>query len=398
MNKGPIGAYATADACQDDMARGERFSAGKAATPKRLLHVFPTFGYGGVPIRISNIINHFGDKYRHTLVAMDGCFDCRTRIKPEVRIEFIETRASRYGLLTNLMRFRAAIRGVSPDIMITYNWGAIEWGLANNLSQISRHVHMESGFGVEEADRHIPRRAIMRRFALKGAQRVVVPSLTMKGIATRSWKLDPQSIEYIPNGVDCDRFAGPGPSGPCNWRPKSNGELVVGTVAPLRKEKNLGRLITAFAQLDPKYRSLLVIVGEGPERDDLDVLASTLGISDRVVFGGHVENVEDVLGSLDVFALSSDTEQMPNSLLQAMAAGLPVAAVDVGDVKHILAPENAPYVVARDGGALPEALAQLLEDPRLRRRLGQTNQAHVRRHYNEQRMFEAYECLFESIL
>jgi glycosyltransferase involved in cell wall biosynthesis len=102
---------------------------------------------------------------------------------------------------------------------------------------------------------------------------------------------------------------------------------------------------------------------------------------------------------MDVFALSSDTEQMPNAVLQAMAAGLPVASTDVGDVRAITAPENHPYVTPLgDDAALARAIASLLRDPSLRRSLGRTNAAHVRTHFPMARMFQAYSDLFESAL
>jgi glycosyltransferase involved in cell wall biosynthesis len=117
-----------------------------------------------------------------------------------------------------------------------------------------------------------------------------------------------------------------------------------------------------------------------------------LGIEDKVFFAGHVDEVEKVLGWLDIFALSSDTEQMPNSLIQAMAAGRPVVAVDVGDVKEIVAPENRPFVVPRDDARqFRGGLERLLGDASERARLGRLNQARVREYFTEERMFNAYE-------
>ncbi|MFQ6018875.1 MAG: glycosyltransferase family 4 protein, partial [Kiloniellaceae bacterium] len=144
-------------------------------------------------------------------------------------------------------------------------------------------------------------------------------------------------------------------------------------------------------------RSSLVVVGEGPERPKLKVLAKTLKIADKVVFLGHVEAVEEVLSRLDVFALTSRTEQMPNSILQAMAAGKPIAAVDVGDVQRMLAPENRAFVVPGDDQRrFARGLEQLLADSKLRRNLGRKNQTHVQAHYPQERMFKAYEAMFEE--
>ena len=94
-------------------------------------------------------------------------------------------------------------------------------------------------------------------------------------------------------------------------------ELVIGTVAPLRPEKNIGRLLRTFATLDTSITARLVVAGDGIERRRLEGLAEELGITDRVVFTGQI-TPETVLATFDIFALSSDTEQMPNALLEAL--------------------------------------------------------------------------------
>jgi glycosyltransferase involved in cell wall biosynthesis len=178
---------------------------------------------------------------------------------------------------------------------------------------------------------------------------------------------------------------------------KASGELIVGTVAPLRREKNLGRLLRAFAAVRGEFKVRLLIAGDGPERAELARLADSLGITDVVVFAGHVDRVEGVLGWFDVFAMSSDTEQMPNSLLQAMAAGLPVVATDVGDIKHILPSHNAALVVPKnDELSFASALRRLLAEPALRNKSGQRNREQVRAHYGFDQMVEAYRSLLED--
>ena len=101
---------------------------------------------------------------------------------------------------------------------------------------------------------------------------------------------------------------------------------------------------------------------------------------------------------MDIFALSSDTEQMPLSLLEAMASALPVAATDVGDVRHMLAPDNATaeLVTQRDDAALAMAIGRLAEDAALRARLGQANRARAEAEFDQRRMFDAYAALFDG--
>jgi glycosyltransferase involved in cell wall biosynthesis len=170
---------------------------------------------------------------------------------------------------------------------------------------------------------------------------------------------------------------------------------VIGTVAALRGEKNLARLLRAFALLQQPAR--LVIVGDGPERAALEALALELGIADRTSFTGHLASPQDAYRHFDLFALSSDTEQMPLSVLEAMASGLAVAATDVGDVATMLAAENRPFVVARNAAALAEAMAALLADPARQRAIGAANRARAERDYDQETMFQAYAALFGGV-
>jgi glycosyltransferase involved in cell wall biosynthesis len=203
----------------------------------------------------------------------------------------------------------------------------------------------------------------------------------------------------LPNGVDPGRFGREPVFGAIPGFAKTAGELVVGTVAPLRPEKNLHRLVRAFAALPEEPRARLVIVGDGPERAALVAAASRLGLAERVVFAGHIDAPEKVLGWFDVFALSSDTEQMPNALLQAMAAARAVAGVDVGDVKEIVAPGNRRFIVPRtDEAGFAAAIAALLADGGLRADLGAANRARAVASYGIDRMVERYRELFESAL
>ncbi len=358
------------------------------ADPPLLLHVFSTFATGGPQVRFAAIANRFGRRWHHAVVAMDGNLACRERLAPSLDVSFPEVVLRKDDMLGNLRRCRAALRALRPDLLITSNWGAIEWALANAVPltrPMVRHVHLEDGFGPEERDRQLPRRVRMRRMAL-GRSTVVVPSLTLERIAIGVWRLDPHRVRYVPNGIDLARFVS-GASRP-------GGPAVIGTVAALRPEKNLGRLIRAFATLASAPPCRLVIVGDGPERASLHTLAAGLGLADRVTFAGHLSRPEPAYAGFDIFALASDTEQMPLSVLEAMAAGLPVAATDVGDVAAMLSEPNRTCVVPPDDSALAGALARLLADPALRRGIGQANRQRAEINYDQERMFQTYAALF----
>jgi glycosyltransferase involved in cell wall biosynthesis len=351
--------------------------------------VFSTFAVGGAQVRFAVLANRFGARCRHAVIAMDGDIACRERLAPGLDVTFPAVGIRKGDTIGNVRRFRRVLAALRPDRLVTNNWGSIEWALANAL--VGRpHVHIEDGFGPDERSRQLPRRVWTRRLALRRS-RIVLPSRTLERIALEVWRLPRKRVLYIPNGIDLARFAVP--PGPAPW---AAGEgPVIGTVAALRAEKNLDRLLGAFARVcrawPPDGASpLLVIVGDGPERAALQARASEFGIAARVRFTGHLAAPEAAYPHFDICALSSDTEQMPLSVLEAMAAGLPVAATDVGDVAEMLSPENRPFVVPRDEAALAAALTLLLAAPERRRAVGEANRKRVGREYAEATMVRRY--------
>lgn len=359
---------------------------------RHLLHVFSTFGVGGPQVRFATIANHFGRKYRHTIIAMDGDFGCADRLDGALDLSVmpLDVRKGAGLSLANLKAFRSILRQAEPDLLLTYNWGTVEWALANRFRSICRNVHFEDGFGPEEARGQLARRVWMRRLALTGRTDIVVPSRTLERIARAQWHFSASRLHYVPNGVDCGRFDGADGAASIDLPPNA---LVIGSVGALRPEKNFALLVRAAAPLRDVH---LFLIGDGPERAALEALATSLGMSKRVHFTGRVEQPETLLRRLDVYALSSNTEQMPISLIEAMAAGRAVAATDVGDVREMLAPANRPFVVARGNEpALTAALASLLADAGLRRRLGEENSARACAEFDQARMFASYAGLLD---
>ena len=357
-------------------------------SPPILLHVFPTFRVGGAQIRFAALANHFGGSFQHVVVALDGQYDCRERLDPGLRLTFHRMDFRKQDTLGNVRRFRKLIRAVGPSRLVTYNWGSIECAMANWPGRVP-HIHIEDGFGPEEAQGQIRRRVLTRRYVLARST-VVLPSRLLQRLALEVWKLDPERVRYIPNGIDCDRFAAPGIV-PYDWPGTSP---LIGTVAALRTEKNLMRLVEAFRLVRDKAVCRLLIAGDGPERQALEARAAELRLSSDIRFAGHVSDTERLYAALDVFALSSDTEQMPTTVIEAMAAGLPVASTDVGDVRDMVAEENRAYVTPRDATSLGKALAALCGEAPLRQRIGAANQARAQANFAQAGMFAAYEALF----
>ena len=362
-------------------------------TAPLLLHVFPSFAVGGAQVRFCAIANRFGPRWRHAILALDGCHDCAARLAPEVPVTLLAPPQLAAGLPARLLAIRRALREWRPDALVTSNWGSIEWAMANLLPPHLPHLHTEDGFGPEESAGQIRRRVLTRRLVLRGSD-VVLPSTLLLRIARDEWKLPARRLHHLANGLDLGRFTPDGPAAPLAVA--GEGPLI-GTVAALRPEKNVGRLIRAAARLKAEGVALrLAILGDGPERAALEALVQASGLGDAVLFAGHVADPAAAYRAFDIFALSSDTEQMPFSVLEAMASGLPVAATEVGDLRAMLPATGHGLLAARDDAALAEALRPLLVDAALRARLGAANRAKAERDYDEEAMFQAFAAFYDA--
>jgi glycosyltransferase involved in cell wall biosynthesis len=353
---------------------------------KHLLHVFPTFAVGGSQMRFAQLAKLHGPRYRHTVIALDQNFDMASRLSG-LAIDYRKLQFDKRSPFTTWRLFRKTLHDIGPDVLLTYNWGAVEWALVNRVGPAVHHVHVEDGFGPEEAQTQLRRRVWARQLALAGRHTIVaLPSRNLERIALDVWSLPKGRVRHIPNGVNCARFAVSSSD-----RRQDGGKIVIGTVASLRREKNIARLINAFAAIAPQRESLeLVIVGDGAERSALEALANQCGVAGQVRFVGQSKQPEKWLSQMDIFALSSDTEQMPLSVLEAMAAGLPVVATAVGDVAQMVSEEGRFYVVPARDADFAQALSRLIDNRSAQRAIGQANELKARKNFDEDIMAARY--------
>ncbi len=366
--------------------------------PVNVLHCHSTFSLGGKEARAAALMNAFGSAARHTIVSsVPGALDARAAIAAGIDARFPDKAPSLTGR-PSVARYRDIaeyMRGF--DLILTYNWGAMDAVMARRMfgKVLPPLIHHEDGFNADEAERLKPERTLMRRLAFPAAAAVVVPSGTLEDIALKTWKQPAERVHRIANGIPTARYAAkPKPHAIPGLRKKA-GEIVIGTVAGLRPVKNLPRLVEA-ALMIPGTR--LVIVGEGPDRDAIVAKAREMGVTQRLVLPGFLAEPHKYIGLFDIFALSSDSEQFPIALVEAMAAGLPVATTHVGDVAIILPPEQLALVTERDEYALAGALRQLVADKALRARLGAVNRQLATAAYDEKAMVAAYARLYDSAL
>jgi L-malate glycosyltransferase len=362
---------------------------------RHLLHVFPSFNIGGLESRTSDIINHFGNRYRHTIVAMDHNFGCRAKLDNLDNIEFVDIPENKVNLLSNVQTFSRNLKRIKPDLLLTYNFGSIEWSLANAISNVCPELHWEDGFQFGEASHQFKRRIYIRRLFLARTRKIIVVSRQMQKIAKEIWRFSPKKIIYVPNGIDLAKYSSQQPSFPAELA-SCHGSFLIGTVARLREEKNIPRLIRAFRDATQNLDAKLIIVGEGEMYDSIKQYIQELNLTDKVIMTGFISDPSAIIRSLDVLAISSDTEQMPIAVLEGMAAGIPIVGTDVGDIREMVAPSNGSLICRSDDErAFAENLKRLILDRTLGRKIGMDNLARSKTNFDKQLMFANYEKLYE---
>ena len=370
------------------------------SAPVNILHLHSSFDLGGKEARAVRLMNAFGRAVRHTIVSgVPSQIGARAAIDPSVVYEIAQDPPSLTGR-PSVARYDALARYMRRfDLVLTYNWGAIDGVMARRAfgKGAPPLVHHEDGFNADEAGGLKGERNMYRRIALGAAAALVVPSHGLERIAREIWKQPGARVHRIGNGIAVAAYA---------RKPKRNAipgltpdpaVVTIGALAGLRAVKDLPAMVRAVGGLSGKAR--LVIVGEGPERERIAQAAAAMGIADRTILPGFLPDPHTYVGLFDVMALSSQSEQQPISVMEAMAAGLPIATYPVGDVPLMLAPENAGFITYEPSEvALRDALQKLASDAALRKAVGEANRAKAVAEFDESRMIGAYRALYERVL
>ena len=369
----------------------------------RILHLHSSFDLGDAQLRTVRLMNHFGNQAEHTLLSsVHDAFGAADALDRRVKMSFPKDAAPALGGTPNMARYRRLAAYMKKfHLVLSYNFGAMDGVMAHTLftrgMKLPPLIHHEDGFEQDEVDRLKWHRNWFRTIALQRADALVVPSKTLEHIARTVWHQPLEKIARFPNGIDTEHYNRRPQRGSFPGFQKRDGEIVVGTIADLRSVKNLPRLLRAVAAADANIR--LAIVGEGPDRDVIMAEATRLGIADRVMMPGYLRDPARYIRLFDIFALSSDSEQYPISLVEAMTSALPIVATDVGDVRNIVSRENRPFIVARDDeDALASAISSLAKDATLRQTLGAANRILACSQYDEDTMLARYRQLYGSAM
>ncbi len=373
--------------------------------PPLVAHVMLRFDTGGLENGVVNLINHMPPgAYRHLVVALTEVTDFRHRLR-HADVECVALGkgpghgAKLYPRLWRLLRERR------PAIMHTRNLAALEMQVAAWAARVPVRLHGEHGRDIDDLDGNSRKHQRLRRLYAPFVHRYVALSQDLAGYLQGPVGISPRRISQIYNGVDAERFF-PAPvpqsilgcpfAAPAHW--------LVGTVGRMASVKNQTLLARAFGRalaLDSAFaqRARLVMVGDGPLRAAAQAVLEEAGAGNLAWLPGERCDVADVMRGLNCFVLPSLAEGISNTILEAMACGLPVVATKVGgNAELVAAGRTGELVPTADVEAMAQTLIQLARDPERGARMGRAGRAEVEKRFSMQAMVGAYQGLYDQAL
>ena len=361
----------------------------------RVLHVLQTIGIGGTEKRVLRLRRGLdASLYDVRAVSLRPTLGATTDWLEEGHTFYPIAPGLHLGRLCGLARL---MREQRFDIVHTHNWSTMLYGvLAARLAGVRVVLHGEHGPNSDDwRGVSWKREAAAAMLARLATLVVAVNEFIGRDIETR-WRLRPSHVVCISNGVDLVRFA------PTPRTPRSSGEFVIGTVARFDPIKNLPCIIRGFdlfKKSNPGHDARLILVGAGPLWEEIRALVASMDCARCIDLPGETRTPEDWYARFDVYVNGSFSEGMNNTILEAMACGLPVVASSVpGNRCWLEETVNALFFESDNAHELSQRLTALARDPVLLHRIGDENRRQAQRRYDDRDFVTRYHQLYQQLL
>ena len=359
----------------------------------RVLHLVPVFAVGGMEVGLTKLVNGIDRaSVCGGICSFTPVGDFRERLSSGVPLFELRRRSGNDPrLVTQLYRL---LKRERPHIVHTHAWGTLcEGYLAARLARVPHIVHGEHGT-METRHRNIG----IQRFVWGRVDRVLSVSERLADRMAREVGFPRSRIQTIRNGVDLSRWT-TGDRAATRARLRAGNDLLVLAVGRLVPVKNHAILIAAVALARAAgVPCRLMIAGDGPLKAALEGQAAALGVAGAVELLGPRQDLPDLLAAADLFALSSDSEGMSNTIIEAMAAGRPVLATDVGGNSELVVQQETGLLVeARKPDALERGIKALAGDAAKREAMGAAGRQRAEREFNLRRMLEEYRLMYLDV-
>lgn len=350
-----------------------------------------SLGRGGLETMATNLaVGLEKEGVRSVLIALDEGGGLEATLE-SAGVEYVVLNGRRFRDPTFHLDLARHLRRLNAQIVHTHMFAPLLHSLpAATLAGVKRVVHTEHSFEYLE-----PRPSLRRtlRWMSRATSAFTLVGERMVPFYVETVRVSPKRLQVITNGIDPERYR------PAEAREKIRSELglppdtfVVGSAGRLAPEKNYAMLLRAAGHCRSEgTRMHVALFGDGVERAALGRLAAALGIEDSVSFLGWRSDLHRVLGGLDVFVLTSDSEGLPLALLEAMATGLPVVSTPVGDITRVVVEGRSGYFVPNgDAHALARLLTELSSASSERKSMGDLGRRLIVEHHSHATMVRRY--------
>lgn len=370
-----------------------------------IAHVLFRFDVGGLENGVVNLINRIPEhSFRHVIIALSDYTDFRQRLNRPIPVYALNKREGKdFGLHWRLYKL---FRELKPDIVHTRNLNAVEAQFPAWLAGVKGRVHGEHGWDVHDLDGSSRKYRLWRKAFAPFVHRYIALSQHLANYLTRDVGISTSRVECICNGVDTNWFQPLGDDLAARFRTEIDGvdKIVIGTLGRMEEVKDQKNLARAFVSLltrrpDLKEKLVLVLVGEGSKRKEIERFLIDKQVESSVRLPGQRDDTADVLRSFDVFVLPSLAEGISNTILEAMATGLPVVATDVGGNAELVDEGRSGVLVpSADPDSLAAALERYVDDRAMRRRHGNVGRSRAESLFSLEHMVQRYVQVYGSVL
>ncbi|MDX2029385.1 MAG: glycosyltransferase [Blastocatellia bacterium] len=364
----------------------------------RILHVLDSLAVGGmerVVIDVANLLDPA--RFEQVVCCLSRRGEAAHLLRPHVRcLDLGKGNRADYLMPKKIMD---AIRRERPDIVHSQSWSGVDAAIATRLMRGPRLIHSEHGRNLPHIHAEPWKRRVARRALYHLADAVFAVSAELRDYYCRETGFPRERMRVIPNGVDLRRLVAEDGAAVRRELRLGAEDFVLGTVARLDATKDTMTLVRGFARLHLDRRRpanlKLLVVGDGERRADLERFVVDHELTAAVRFTGVRHDVPRLLAAMDLFALSSLTEGLPITVLEAMGAGLPVLATRVGALPELVAEGETGFLVPpAQAESFAEKIAMLYDAPALARRLGAAGRRMAEREHGIDRMLDRYADLY----